>query len=52
MVSINLYSLVGGIISYKQNDQQFFSQNAIAIIICLIFILPTIKYFDKKTVNS
>lgn len=49
MVSFNVYFLVGCIISFQQSGQQSFYQNPIAIIIGLIFILPTIKYFDKVT---
>lgn len=44
MVSVNLYFLVGWIISYKQIP--------IIVIIELAFSLPTIKYFGKKTVES
>lgn len=49
MVSFNVYFLVGSIISFQQSGQQSFYQNPIGIIIGLIFILPTIKYFDKVT---
>lgn len=52
MVSINVYFLVGWIISLQQSDQQSFYQNPIATMIGLIFILPTIKYFGKKTFAS
>src|SRR5471030_1444575 len=40
MASVNLYFLVGWIISYKQIP--------ILVIIDLIFFLPTIKYFSEK----
>lgn len=49
MVGINVYFLIGWIISLQQSEQQSFYQNPIAIIMGLIFILPTIKYFGKKT---
>ncbi|WP_026887171.1 hypothetical protein [Clostridium beijerinckii] len=44
IVSVELYYLLGWIISYKQVP--------IITIIGLIFILPTIKYFGEKTVKS
>lgn len=52
LVGINLYSLIGGIVFYQQNKQQSFYQNPIGIVIGLVFILPTIKYFGKKTIES
>lgn len=52
MVSINLFSLVSWFISYYENKPYFVSRNPISTIIALIFIVPTIKYFDKKTIES
>jgi len=43
MASVNLYFLVGWIISYKQIP--------IPVIIDLIFFLPTIKYFSEKRLS-
>ena len=43
MASVNLYFLVGWIISYKQIP--------ILVIIDLIFFLPTIKYFSEKKLS-
>ncbi|MGY0371972.1 hypothetical protein [Clostridium sp. JNZ J1-5] len=48
MVSINLFSLAIWIISYQQNKAHFITRNPISIIIVLLFILPTIKYFSKN----
>jgi hypothetical protein len=47
MICYNLFYLAGWIISYQQNMQKFFPQNIISLIIGLIFIFPTIKYFKK-----
>lgn len=52
LVSINVYSLLGWIISYHLSKQQSFYGNPIGKIIALIFILPTIKYFGKETFES
>lgn len=52
MVSINVYFLVGWIISFQNNQQQSIYQNPISLIIALIFIVPTIRYFNKKIIAS
>lgn len=48
MVSIKLLYIIAWFISYLYNKQQYFSQYPLSTIIQLIFIVPTIKYFNKK----
>ena len=52
MVSINIYLLAGWAISYHQSKLQSAYINPISVIIGLIFIIPTIKYFSKSTTES
>lgn len=52
MVSINIYLLAGWAISYQQNKLQSAYTNPISVIIGLIFIIPTIKYFSRRTTES
>jgi hypothetical protein len=52
MVSTNVYFLAAGIITYLQDKQQSSYRNPIALIIGLVFIVPTIKYFGKKDLES
>ncbi|MDF2548511.1 MAG: hypothetical protein K0R93_3409 [Anaerosolibacter sp.] len=52
MVSVHVYFLAAWIVASLQSGQQSVYQNPIAIIIGLIFILPTIKYFNRKTFTS
>lgn len=51
MVIYNMSFLIAGIISLAQHKPLFFSQNIIATLIQLIFILPTRKYFVKEIIT-
>jgi hypothetical protein len=48
-VCYNILTLIGWIITYKQNKLPLYAQGITPIIIQLIFTLPTIKYFLKST---
>lgn len=47
LIIYDLFFLISNIIFYHQNKQLF--QNVALIFIELVFILPTLKYFIKKT---
>ncbi|MDF2548827.1 MAG: hypothetical protein K0R93_3725 [Anaerosolibacter sp.] len=49
MVCINVLFLIGWVIAAQQSGYESFYENSITVIIGLIFILPTKKYFDQKT---
>ena len=51
MLIYNMSFLIAGVISLAQHKPLFFSQNIIATLIQLIFILPTRKYFVKNSIT-
>lgn len=52
MVSFNTYMLVGWAVSYFNSNLQSVYSNPISIIISLVFIIPTKKYFNKSIVEE
>lgn len=49
MVGMNLFSLIQWIISFVQKKHQFYPLGLYQILIGIIFVVPTIKYFYKRT---
>ncbi|MFT9496957.1 hypothetical protein [Anaerosolibacter sp.] len=52
LIILNMYYLIGWFIAAQQSNQEYYYQNPISLIIGLIFIVPTIKYFNEKSYNA